>query len=157
MSGSPSRFGLTSDQMSYRQVSPHPTLVFDGDCAFCARSVDFILKRDKKKRTLRFAARTGTAGSDVRVRHPQLADVESMVWVESVDGSERTLTHSSAVLAVMRYLGGIWGALAAIGSLVPRLLRDVVYNVIARVRKKLSGGREVCIVPPAEDRHRFLR
>jgi predicted DCC family thiol-disulfide oxidoreductase YuxK len=77
--------------------------------------------------------------------------VESLLWVERVDGVERVLTYSDAVIAVAAYLGGIYGVLAKIGAVVPRALRDPAYMAIARVRRSLMGGAQSCMLPsPAE-------
>lgn len=134
--------------MSY--ANPAPIMVYDGDCGFCTRSVRFVLVRDRK-RLLCFASRDGRAGQAVRHRHPELQQVESLLWVERVDGVERVLIHSDAVLAVAAYLGGIYGVLAKIGAMVPRALRDPVYKAIAKVRRRLTGSGASCLLPtPAE-------
>lgn len=127
-----------------------PIMVYDGDCGFCTRSVRFVLDRDRK-RVLCFASRDGVAGQGIRARHPALQSVESLLWVDRVNGVERVLTHSDAVLAVAAYLGGIYGMLATVGGLVPRALRDPVYQLVAKVRRRLMGGASSCMLPsPAE-------
>lgn len=132
-----------------------PILVYDGDCGFCARSVQFVLTHDRRGE-VRFAARDGIAGRAVRERHPQLLAVESMLWVEVVDGRERVRTHSDAVLATATYLGGGFAVLAALGRLVPRFLRDPVYNTIARVRRRLTRGAPACALPQPHELARML-
>lgn len=134
--------------MSYSQ--PAPIMVYDGDCGFCTRSVQFVLARDNK-RLLCFAARDGLAGQGVRKRHPELQMVESLLWVERVNGEERVLMHSDAVLAVASYLGGIYGVLAKLGAIVPRFIRDPAYMAVARVRRSIMRGAPSCLLPtPAE-------
>ncbi len=131
-----------------------PVLVYDGDCAFCARSVQFLLRHDRRRRTVRFAARAGAYGSAVRTRHPGLAQVDSLLWVEGAGARERVRTHSDAALAAARYLGGGWAVLAALGGLIPRGLRDAVYRVIARNRHRL--GAAACVVFAPAERARTL-
>lgn len=132
-----------------------PVLVYDGDCAFCARSVQFILRFDRR-RTVRFAARDGVHGRAVRTRHPVLAAVDSLLWVEGHGAREVVRTHSDAALAAARYLGGIWGVLGVLGGVVPRPVRDTVYRVIARNRHRLGGGAAACVVFTPEERARTL-
>lgn len=132
-----------------------PILVYDGDCGFCARSVRFVLKHDRRQ-TLRFAARDGAAGRAVRERHPRLQGVESLLWVERREGQEVVFTYSDAVLQTARYLGGFYGALAALGRLVPRVLRDPVYQVVAKLRKRLLGGAAACDLPSPRELARML-
>ena len=130
-------------------------LLFDGSCGFCARSVQFVLDRERHQRTLRFASLESATGQAIRRRHPELAQVDSVVWVESPDApQEHTYVRSAAALRVLRYLGGPWSALAALGTIVPRVIRDPVYDLIARHRHEL--GAESCIVLSPEQRARFL-
>lgn len=130
-----------------------PVLVYDGDCAFCARSVRFILRHDRR-RTVRFAARDGAFGRAVRTGDPGLAAVDSLLWIEGAGAAVRT--HSDAALAAARYLGGGWALLAALGGLVPRPLRDAVYRVIARNRHRLGLGAAACVVFTPDERARTL-
>ena len=142
--------------MSVKTPTVPPLLVYDGDCALCSRSVQFILRHDRRRRTLRFAPRDGIAGRAVRVRHPALASVDSMVWVEGEGAGEVTRIRADAVLAIAAYLGGFWRALAMVGALVPRPLRDAAYGVIARLRRRLSGGAPACVNFTADERARAL-
>jgi predicted DCC family thiol-disulfide oxidoreductase YuxK len=132
-----------------------PILVYDGDCAFCSRSVQFILRHDRR-RSVRFAARDGVAGRAVRERHPALLQVDSLIWVETRGALERPLVRSESVLAIAAYLGGGFGLLGAVGRLIPRPLRDLGYDVIARFRRRLSFGGTACVIFTPEERSRVL-
>ena len=132
-----------------------PMLVYDGDCAFCSRSVQFILRHDRR-RTVRFAARDGVAGRAVRQRHPELLQVDSLIWVETHNGQERPLVRSDSVLAIASYLGGGFGVLGRLGRLIPRVLRDVGYGLIARFRRRLAFGGEACVIFTTDERARVL-
>lgn len=136
--------------------SPGPVLLFDGTCGFCAGSVQLVLRHDRRG-TLRFAALDSTFGRAVLARHPEFARVDSVVWYEPPHGRvpERLLTRSAAVLRVARYLGGAWRA-AAVAGLIPRFLRDSLYDVVARHRHSLVPGARRCMVPSPEQRARFL-
>ncbi|MEP6496196.1 MAG: DCC1-like thiol-disulfide oxidoreductase family protein [bacterium] len=133
-------------------------LLFDGTCGFCANTVQFVLRHERARRTLRFASLQSPAGTAVRVQHPELNDVDSVIWYEagSGGGDERLLTRSAAALRVLEYLGGAWRPLAWLGAIVPRPARDVVYDVIARHRHQIVRGAPVCLVPSPEQRARFI-
>jgi predicted DCC family thiol-disulfide oxidoreductase YuxK len=137
-------------------VVMQPLLLFDGTCGFCARSVQFVLHRERRRTTLRFASLDSPTGVAIQARHPELAGVDSVFWVEPRDaaGRDRVYGRSDAVLRVMHYLGGAWSVLAAIGALVPRFVRDPVYDLVARHRHEI--GAASCLVPTAEQRDRFL-
>ena len=133
-------------------------LLYDGSCGFCAESVQFVLRHDRRRRTLWFASIQGATGSDVRARHPELDDVDSVIWYErdaAADG-DVLLVRSAAVLRVLRYLGGGWRLLAWLGALVPRPLRDRAYDFVARHRHKLVRGAPVCVIPDPDQRERFV-
>jgi predicted DCC family thiol-disulfide oxidoreductase YuxK len=133
-----------------------PVLLYDGTCGFCAGSIRFVLGRDRK-RTLRFAALDSAFGRAALQRHPEVRGVDSVLWLEPVRGSrpEEVFTRSNAALRVTAYLGGIW-RLGAAGRIVPRPLRDAVYDLVAKHRHRLSRGGEQCLVPSPEQRARFL-
>ncbi|MGN6391120.1 MAG: thiol-disulfide oxidoreductase DCC family protein [Gemmatimonadales bacterium] len=137
-------------------TEPAPVLLYDGTCGFCAESVQLVLRHDRR-RTLRFAALQGGFGAEVRSRHPELARVDSVVWVEPArEGrGERVLVRSDAALSVARYLGG-WFHVARLASLLPRPLRDAGYNLVARHRHRLLADGPSCLLPPPEVRERFL-
>ena len=133
-------------------------LLYDGTCGFCAESVQFVLKHDRRRRTLRFSSLQGPTALDIRARHPELDVVDSVIWFEPGDNAqpEMVLTKSSAVLRVLRYLGGVWRPLGVLAAIVPRALRDAVYDLVARHRHRLVRGGPACVVPTPEERNRFL-
>lgn len=130
-------------------------LLYDGTCGFCARSVQFVLRHESSRRWLRFASLQSPTGVEIRARHPELADVDSVIWYEG-GVSDRLLVRSAAALRVLRYLGGVWAALGMIGAAVPRVIRDAVYDFIARHRHQIVRGADACILPTAEQRARFV-
>jgi predicted DCC family thiol-disulfide oxidoreductase YuxK len=133
-----------------------PVLLYDGTCGFCAGSVQLVLKHDHLG-VLRFAALESAFGQALLRRRPELADIDSVLWVDHAsDGyTERVLTHSAAALSVLAYLGGVW-RLTAIAWLVPRPLRDAIYRLVAKHRHRLTSGGRQCLVPSIAERGRFL-
>ncbi|MEQ1759531.1 MAG: DCC1-like thiol-disulfide oxidoreductase family protein [Vicinamibacterales bacterium] len=134
---------------------PGQILLYDGTCGFCAASVQFILRHEHQQ-TLGFAPLQGELAAGVQRRHPELAGVDSLVWIEGAGTSaERVLVRSEAVLRSASYLGRHWNLLQA-GRILPAGVRDAVYDFIARHRHKVMGTAEVCYVPPPEVRARFF-
>jgi predicted DCC family thiol-disulfide oxidoreductase YuxK len=134
-------------------------LLYDGTCGFCAKSVQFVLQREHRRRTLRFASLDSTVGREVRAQYPELEGVDSVVWIEAGSGSRdyRLFVRSEAVFRVLRYLGGIWTGIAVVGAVVPRGLRDWAYDFVARHRHKIvPRGAHFCLLPSPEQRTRFL-
>jgi predicted DCC family thiol-disulfide oxidoreductase YuxK len=131
-----------------------PVLLYDGACGFCSAAVQLVLRRDRRG-TLRFAALEGAYARGLIARHPELAGVDSLVWAEPAARGERVFVRSEAGLRLARYLAGPWH-LALAMWLVPRALRDSVYDVVARHRHRLGGPVDACFAPPPEVRARFL-
>jgi predicted DCC family thiol-disulfide oxidoreductase YuxK len=130
-------------------------LLYDGTCAFCAESVQTVLRYDRRG-TLKFAPLHGVFSASVRARHPELGSIDSMVWVEPAPGgSQRVFVRSAAALRVARYLGGIW-RVALLGRLLPEEVRDALYDFVARHRHRLARPQESCLVVPPEQSDRFL-
>jgi predicted DCC family thiol-disulfide oxidoreductase YuxK len=129
-----------------------PLLLYDGVCALCNGTVRFVLRRDRLG-AARFAPLQGPTAASVLARHPDLQAVDSMVWI---DAAGAVFIRSDAILAIGRYLGGFWGAVASVVRRVPRPLRDWAYDRVARVRYRVFGKYDACPVPPAGQRARFL-
>jgi predicted DCC family thiol-disulfide oxidoreductase YuxK len=125
-------------------------VIFDGECAFCNRWVDFLLRFDRHD-IFRFSARQDPAGASFlqQVGLPECG-AGSIILVEH----GAVLLRSAAVLRMMSLLGFPF-SLAAVFRLVPGRLRDVVYELFARNRLKWLG-RRTCRVPSEAERHRFL-
>ena len=136
-------------------MSDAPVLLYDGLCGFCDGTVQFILQHDRRG-ALRFATLQGDFARGVIERHPELAGVDSLVLVErAASGEERIYVRSEGALQVAKYLGGAW-TLARGLRIVPRFLRDLVYDGFARVRYRVFGRYDACPIPSAEQRARFI-
>jgi len=129
-----------------------PVLFYDGVCALCNGAVTFVLKRDAG-RTVRFAALQGDTAARLFAERPELAGVDSMIWLDA-DG--RAFTRSGAALAIARHVGGPWATWGVLARIVPAPMRDAIYDLVARVRYRFFGRYDACPLPPPEHRARFL-
>jgi predicted DCC family thiol-disulfide oxidoreductase YuxK len=129
----------------------HAVVIFDGECVFCNRWVDFLLRFDRRD-AFRFAARqTESGASFLRQAGLPEAGVGSIILAE--DGA--VLVRSAAVLRILELLGFPF-SLAVIFRLIPSGPRDVVYEWFARNRLKWFGRRSACRLPSEAERQRFL-
>jgi predicted DCC family thiol-disulfide oxidoreductase YuxK len=125
---------------------------YDGVCGLCHRWVWFILKRDKA-RTLRFAP---LQGETAKARKDFPAELRTVVFVLQLRGAgEQVYTHSEAALRLLDHVGGFWRIVSWL-RIIPRPMRDWVYQVIAARRFRWFGKFESCPLPPVEWRDRFL-
>jgi predicted DCC family thiol-disulfide oxidoreductase YuxK len=134
---------------------PAPVLLYDGLCGFCDGVVQFMLKRDPRG-SLRFATLQGDFARGLIERHPALAGVDSLVFVENPSTpDERVSVRSDGALCVASYLGGAW-KLALVFRIVPPFIRDAAYDGFARIRYRVFGRYTSCPLPSPEQRARFL-
>ena len=129
-------------------------LLYDGVCGFCNKSVQTIIRYDRR-REMRFAALQSEYGKSVLARFPELRNVDSLVLVERVNGQERVSTLSTGALRIAAYLGGIW-KICLIAYVIPRPVRDIFYKLFARYRYRLFGKYDSCPLPSPEVRSRFI-
>jgi len=128
-------------------------MFYDGYCGLCHRAVRFVLAEDREGKLFRFAPLQGAAFERL-VPAERRESLPDSVVVLTADG--RLLVRSEAFLHILRRLGGAWKVVAVVLGVVPRGLRDFVYDFVARVRFHVFGRREdLCPVMPAELRARF--
>jgi predicted DCC family thiol-disulfide oxidoreductase YuxK len=135
-------------------ASPPDILFYDGHCALCHRSVKFVLRHDHDDSKFLFAPLQGSTFMEKIPSDRRAALPDSLIVLTSKD---ELFVRSGAFLHVCRRLGGVWGVLAAIVAIVPRIVRDAAYNLVARTRYRIFGRKEdLCPVVPASLRGRFL-
>ena len=125
-------------------------LFFDGVCGLCNWFVDFVIRVDRQRK-FKFAPLQGvTAEKHLSEVANRLDSV--VVRSESFSGY---LTKSDAVIFIARQLGGFY-QLAILGKLVPRAMRDYVYDWVADRRYQLFGKSDTCRLPTEEEKRWFL-
>src|SRR5262245_41100591 len=128
-------------------------IYFDGECGLCHRWVLFVLRRERGRELFHFAPLQGPTFA-AELPAAERAKFPDSIVVHAADG--RWLVRSQAVLHVLARVGGAWGALAKLGGLVPRFLRDWCYDRVAAVRKRFFARPETaCPLVPAELARRF--
>lgn len=125
-------------------------LVFDGDCAFCHRAVQFILAHERRSDLL-FVPRDSALGLSLRAQF-HLQRVESLLWIEG----ERAFIEFDAVAHTAAYVGGGYARLASIARLLPHSLLTFGYRTIAKLRKRLAGKPRHCLLLTPAQQQRFL-
>jgi predicted DCC family thiol-disulfide oxidoreductase YuxK len=131
-------------------VNDKPVILFDGVCNLCSGTVQFILKRDKEKKFL-FASLQSGYGQNILNRFALPTNTfNSFILFEH----GKIFTRSTAALKMFSQLKGWkWVKLFWI---VPKFIRDAVYNLIAKNRYKWFGKKDECWIPTSELRARFL-
>jgi predicted DCC family thiol-disulfide oxidoreductase YuxK len=126
-----------------------PVLLFDGVCNLCNRTVQFVLTHDPAGR-VRFASQQSEFGQNAIAKF-KLPDLQTVVLLEG----DTVFTKSDAALRLTRYLNSPWRWLEGL-RVVPKPIRDALYDLVARNRYRVFGKRDACWLPRAEWRERFL-
>jgi predicted DCC family thiol-disulfide oxidoreductase YuxK len=135
----------------------HPVLLYDGVCSLCNWWVRFVLKHDRHD-VFRFASLQSPVAARILLRHDASAQSLDTVYVvlNFQQPSERFLARSEAAIEVLRQLGPMGKCAATVFSLLPRAIRDALYNFVARNRYRSFGKYDSCPLPEPKFRSRFL-
>lgn len=129
----------------------NPIVLFDGVCNLCNGAVRFIIGADKREK-FRFASLQSESGQSLLRKHGLPTDsFDSFVLIKG----DQCFVKSSAVLNCSKELGGIF-RLFYVFIVLPKPLRDFVYDLVAKSRYQLFGRNESCLVPTPALRQRFL-
>ena len=128
-----------------------PVLLFDGVCNLCERCVRFVIRRDPAGR-FRFASLQSPYARELLTNVTE-ADSALNSVVLIVNGE--VYLKSSAMLQAARCLRWPW-PLAGVFFIVPRFIRDAIYEWIGGHRYDWFGKKAECWVPTPELRDRFL-
>ena len=127
-------------------ASPHGLILFDGVCVLCSGGCRFVNKRDTRG-YFRYVPIQQAEGRAIAAQLGIDPDrPNSFAFVEN----GRAFVKSEAALRIARELP--WWGWVSVFLLVPRAIRDWVYDLIARNRYRWFGRTEVCALPTADRR-----
>lgn len=130
--------------------SAHPILFFDGVCNLCDGFVQFVIKQDADA-VFKFAPLQSNTAIELLGEELDLKKLDSVVLWDN----GKLYSHSDVAIQVGSKLGGFW-SLIQIFRIVPKFIRDAVYNWIARNRYRWFGKKDACMIPTPELKARFL-
>ncbi|MEQ9186393.1 MAG: DCC1-like thiol-disulfide oxidoreductase family protein [Cryomorphaceae bacterium] len=135
-----------------KSAEPHQrVLLFDGVCNLCNSVIQFVIRNDKEEK-LRFASLQSPFGINALNTHGLSADdLSTFIYIRK----DKVHLRSTGFLYLCRDLGGAF-RLFEVAWIIPRFVRDYVYDLVARSRYSMFGKRAECYVPSESMRHRFL-
>ena len=140
---------MTLDQI--KDISKaHPIIFYDGVCNLCNGFVNFVIKSDKQSK-VRFGALQNDAGKTIREHLSMTGEINTVVGMHN----GIVYTHSDVLRVVAKSLGGAWLLILPF-YIVPKGLRDIIYNYIAKNRYKWFGKSDHCQIPSKNEMDRFL-
>ena len=132
-------------------TQPTHTLLYDGDCGLCDRTVQFIFRRNRHH-AFTLTAQQSPAGQQALRRLGLPSSPSSVVVVRHSLSTpaprDIVFTRSAAVIEIYSTIGGGWRLLATCLWLIPRPVRDFGYGLIARWRYRFFGRARSCMLPP---------
>lgn len=132
-------------------IGENPIILFDGVCNLCNHSVQFVIRHDSKK-LFKFAALQSEIGQQLMKQNGlESAGNNTFILIQS----NKYYTRSTAALKVCKQLNGAWKILYGF-IIVPRFLRDAVYNFVAKNRYRFFGKKDECMMPTKDLLDRFL-
>lgn len=126
-------------------------IYFDGVCNLCNWSVRFVLKHDKRGVFSFASLQSDYAKSNLKMLNGRNISYDSVVYQKD----ENVYSQSDAALQIIKQLGGAW-KLLYVFKIIPKPIRDSLYNFIARNRYKWFGRKQSCMIPRESDQSRFL-
>lgn len=134
-------------------MATHKKIVlFDGVCNLCVGWIQFMIKKDTQN-IFQFAALQSEVGQ--RLMAERGIDPKKSDSVVLIDPNLAYYLKSDAALEIGKSLKG-YRTLSKLLLLFPRLLRNVVYDLIARYRYQWFGKKEECMIPSPEVKAKFL-
>ena len=128
-----------------------PIVLFDGVCNLCNGAVQFIIRHDKKN-IFMFASLQSEVGRKILEQYNfPLDELNSFILIEN----NKAYTRSTGALRIAKKLNGLWPLLYGF-IIIPKFIRDSIYNWVAGNRYKWFGKKDACMIPTPELKARFL-
>jgi len=126
-------------------------ILFDGICNLCNSSVQFVLKHDIKKKFLFASLQSDAAIKHLLQFNYKNKDFDSIVLIEG----NKIYNKSSAALRIAKELGLFWNVFYVF-IILPKFIRDGIYDYIAGNRYKWFGKKNSCLFFVEEYKNRFI-
>ena len=127
-------------------------ILFDGVCNLCDASVQYVIKHDKNDR-FRYAALQSEVGQQILKKYN--IDRSKMDSILLYTPDKGITYKSTAALQIASQLG-FPRNLMSVFLIVPAVIRNWVYDYIAKNRYKWYGKKEECMIPTPELKSKFL-
>ncbi len=116
-----------------------PVILYDGICNLCNSSVRFILKHDTREKFLFSSLQSDASKKLLLHLNYKIIEMNSILLVENGQIHEK----SDAVLKIASGLRFPWN-LTTVFRILPRKVRDSIYDSVARNRYRWFGKKDSC-------------
>ncbi|PJN48029.1 hypothetical protein PAEAM_61600 [Paenibacillus sp. GM1FR] len=140
---------MTANQTDVHQG--HPIVLVDGVCHFCQGLTKWIIKRDPEGKYHFASLQSDVAKELLKKGNLSTDSMDTFVLIEN----GKYYTRSTAALRLAKGLKFPY-PLLYVFIIIPKFIRNVVYNWVARNRYRWFGKDEACMLPTPEIKDRFL-
>lgn len=134
-------------ELSNRQ----PVVIFDGECALCSKSVQFLLRHNYAG-NLSFASLQSDVGKKVSpLAGIPVSEYGTLILLQD----NIVFTFSTAALKISAHLHFPW-RFFELFIIIPTAFRDPIYKFIARNRYKWFGRETFCFAGEKLNKDRFI-
>lgn len=132
-----------------KTVQPANIVFFDGVCNLCNRSVDFLIRNDKRANLL-FAPLQGKTALSL-ISPEMISNLSSIIYLR------KGIIYQRSTAAIMACWDiDWWWKWTCIFLIVPPFIRNAVYDYVAKNRYRWFGQKESCRMPTLAEKIRFL-
>ena len=132
-------------------IESHKIILFDGVCNLCNGAINYVIKRDQKN-VFKFAALQSEIGQELTAKFKiDGSKVDSIILIDG----DKHYEKSTAALYIAKHLSGAYPLLFGF-IIVPKFIRNAVYDYVARNRYMWFGKKDKCMIPTAELKNKFL-
>ena len=150
-------------ESTHNYTYSNPILFYDGVCHLCQKSVQWIFKRevkniDSSQSKILFAPLQGeTAQKISQELGVNLSEYESLVIYHqsNLTNEGQILLRSEAVFFCLKFMK-YPEKLCLVFKIIPKVILNLAYDLIAGTRYKIFGKSKVCWIPKSEWEERFL-
>lgn len=126
-------------------------VIFDSDCVLCNSSVSFIIRNDPKRKFRFSSFQSKTIKQFLNNYNEQPGSPDSLILI----AEDRIYLKSTAALKIAKQLNGLWPVFYVL-IIIPKPVRDFVYDLVARNRYHFFGKNTNCLIPDEKDLDRFF-
>lgn len=136
---------------AHKEAESKNIVFFDGVCGICNKSVDFLVRKNRKKQFAFAPLQSDDSFEFLKPFGVDATQLNSIVFYKNGKVYQKT----RAVLEICRLLPGLWPLFYGF-MILPFFLRDPIYNFVAKNRYKWFGKKEACRIPSPEERSYFI-
>ena len=114
-------------------------LVIDGYCIMCNSLAIWILKRDKENRLMI----TNFNSNYVKENYQSIKSGKNVILINEIE--QNIFGKSTAIIQCLKIIG-YKKELIFLANIIPNVIRDIIYDTIAKYRYKIFGKKEKCNV-----------